>query len=98
MAIRAPDEAKNGLILPTGQWYAPSAVNYSAPCCTMLHDLALSCTILHYISVVKGLLKKNVQIIALKHCFVQNDDSLANYCTEALLGGKEGEHSITLRV
>ena len=21
---------KNGLILPTGQWYAPSAVNYSA--------------------------------------------------------------------
>ena len=26
MAIRAPDGAKNGLILPTGQWYAPSAV------------------------------------------------------------------------
>ena len=26
MAIRAPDGAKNGHILPTGQWYAPSAV------------------------------------------------------------------------
>ena len=49
--------------------------------------------------VVKRLLNKNVEIIALKHCFfLQNDDSLANYCTEALLGGKEGEHSITLRV
>ena len=30
MAIRAPDGAKNSHILPTGQWYAPSAVNYSA--------------------------------------------------------------------
>ena len=26
MAIRAPDGAKNSHILPTGQWYAPSAV------------------------------------------------------------------------
>ena len=26
MAIRAPDGAKNCHILPTGQWYAPSAV------------------------------------------------------------------------
>ena len=26
MAIRAPDGAKNSNILPTGQWYAPSAV------------------------------------------------------------------------
>ena len=53
--------------------------------------------------VVKHLLKKNVQIIALKHCFVQNDGGLANDCTEALnesivsLGGQEYEHWITLR-
>ena len=26
MAVRAPDGAKNSHILPTGQWYAPSAV------------------------------------------------------------------------
>ena len=30
MAIRAPDGAKNGHILPTGQWYAPSAVSNDA--------------------------------------------------------------------
>ena len=49
MAIRAPDGAKNSHILPTGQWYAPSAVNYSALSCTFLHSLALSCTMLHYL-------------------------------------------------
>ena len=41
---------KNSNILPTGQWYAPSAVNYSALSCTVLHYLALSCTILHYLA------------------------------------------------
>ena len=30
MAIRAPDGAKNSHILPTGQWYAPSAVTNDA--------------------------------------------------------------------
>ena len=46
--------------------------------------------------VVKHLLKKKLQIIALKHCLVQNGGGLANDCTEALnesivsLGGKEG--------
>ena len=50
MAIRAPDGAKNSHILPTGQWYAPSAVNYSTLSCTILHYLALSCTILHYLA------------------------------------------------
>ena len=59
---------------------------------------------LHIMRVVKRLLKKKVQIIALKHFFVQNGSGLADDCTEALnesivsLGGKEGEHSITLRV
>ena len=43
MAIRAPDGAKNGHILPTGQWYAPSAVINDA---LIMHYLALSCTIL----------------------------------------------------
>ena len=41
---------KNSHILPTGQWYAPSAVNYSAQSCTILHCLSLSCTILHYLA------------------------------------------------
>ena len=36
--------------VPTGQWYAPSAVNYSALSCTILHYLALSCTIMHYLA------------------------------------------------
>ena len=50
---------------------------------------------------MKNLLKKKVQIIALKHSFVQNGSGLADDCTEALnesivsLGGKEGEHWIT---
>ena len=47
---------KNGLMLPTGQWYAPSAVNYiaysayPALSCTILHYLAISCTFLYYIA------------------------------------------------
>ena len=47
---------QNGHLLPPGQWYAPSAVNYSAysayPAlsCTMLHYVALSCTMWHYLA------------------------------------------------
>ena len=57
----------------------------------------------NYFRVVKHLLKKEAQIIALKHFFVQNGSGLADDCTEALnesivrLGGKDGEHTITLR-
>ena len=40
MAIRAPDGAKNGHILPTGQWYAPSAVINDAWYCMVLHGIA----------------------------------------------------------
>ena len=43
MAIRAPDGAKNGHILPTGQWYAPSAVINDAWYCMVLHGIALYC-------------------------------------------------------
>ena len=43
---------KNSHIVATGQWYAPSAVNYSAISCTILHYLALSCTILHYLALM----------------------------------------------
>ena len=63
MAIRAPDGAKNGHILPTGQWYAPSAVindalimpEYARACQSMpeyarvLHGIALYCIVLHCI-------------------------------------------------
>ena len=47
------------------------------------------CTICNYdkvsdYRVVKHLLKKKEQTIALKHYFVQNDGGLANDCTEAL--------------
>ena len=44
---------KNSHILPRGQWYAPSAIDYStydALSCTILHYLALSCIILHYLA------------------------------------------------
>ena len=47
MAIRAPEGAKNGLILPTGQWYAPSAVINDACYCMVLHGIALYCMVLH---------------------------------------------------
>ena len=39
MAIRAPDGAKNGLLLHTGQWYAPSAVINDALIQHILHIL-----------------------------------------------------------
>ena len=50
MAIRAPDGAKNGLILPTGQWYAPSAVINDAWFCMVLHGIALYCMALDCIA------------------------------------------------
>ena len=50
MAIRAPDGAKNGLILPSGQWYAPSSVINDAGYCMVLHGIALYCIVLHGIA------------------------------------------------
>ena len=41
---------KNGLTLPTGQWYAPSAVIYDAWCCMVLHGIAKGCIVLHGIA------------------------------------------------
>ena len=42
-------EVKNSHILPTGQWYAPSAVSYFALSFTILHHVSPSCTILHHV-------------------------------------------------
>ena len=52
---------KNGLILPTGQWYAPSAVINDAWYCVVLHGIAwdfmvsfciaLYCMVLHGIAI-----------------------------------------------
>ena len=41
---------KNGLILPTGQWYAPSAVINDALYCMVLHGIARYCIVLHGIA------------------------------------------------
>ena len=41
---------KNGLILPKGQWYAPSAVINDAWYCMVLHCIALYCIVLHGIA------------------------------------------------
>ena len=38
---------KNGLILPTGQWYAPSRVINDAWYCMVLHGITLYCMVLH---------------------------------------------------
>ena len=43
-------DLKNGHILPTGQWYTPSAVINNAWYCMVLHYLALSCTNLHHLA------------------------------------------------
>ena len=43
-------EWKNGLLLLTGQWYAPSAVINEACCCMVLHGIALYCMVLHGIA------------------------------------------------
>ena len=46
-----PNIIKNGLILPTGQWYAPSAVMHGiARYYMVLHSIARYCTLLHGIA------------------------------------------------
>ena len=67
-------EKKNSHILPTGQWYAPSAVNYSALSCPILHYLALSCTIMHYLA----LSFTNLHYLALSYTILRH---LALSCT-----------------
>ena len=42
--------SKMAIILPTGQWYAPSAVINDAWYCMILHGIALYCIILHGIA------------------------------------------------
>ena len=44
-SIRLSIESKNGLILPTGQWYAPSAVINDAWYCMVLHGVAWYCMV-----------------------------------------------------
>merc|ERR1712240_408415 len=39
-------ELKMAIILPIGQWYAPSAVIYDAWYCMVLHGIALYCIVL----------------------------------------------------
>ena len=41
---------KMAIILPTGQWYAPSAVINDAWYCMVLHGIALYCIVLHGIA------------------------------------------------
>ena len=49
--ISSTEEAiKNGLTLPTGQWYAPSAVDNDAWYCMVLHGITLYCMVLHGIT------------------------------------------------
>ena len=38
---------KMAIILPTGQWYAPSAVIHDACYCMVLYGIALYCIVLH---------------------------------------------------
>ena len=41
---------KNGIILPTGQWYAPSTVNNDVWFSMVLHGIAWYCMVLHDIA------------------------------------------------
>ena len=43
-------ELKMAILLPTGQWYAPSAVIHDAWYCIVLHGIALYCIVLHGIA------------------------------------------------
>merc|ERR1712214_113918 len=43
-------ELKMAIILPTGQWYAPSAVISDAWYCMVFHGIALYCIVLHDIA------------------------------------------------
>ena len=44
------EEIKMAIILPTGQWYAPSAVINDAWYCIVLHGIAWYCMVLHGIA------------------------------------------------
>ena len=44
------EKQKMAIILPTGQWYAPSAVINDAWYCIVLHGIALYCIVLHRIA------------------------------------------------
>ena len=49
--VRLPmKRLKNGLTLPTGQWYAPSAVINDAWYCLVLPGIAWYCMVLHGIA------------------------------------------------
>ena len=49
-AIARGFDVKNGHLLPTGQWYAPSAVIKHAWYCMVLHGVAWYCMVLHGIA------------------------------------------------
>ena len=46
----AQDGKKMAIILPTGQWYAPSAIINDAWYCMALHNIAWYCMVLHCIA------------------------------------------------
>ena len=47
MTTRAAAVLKMAIILPTGQWYTPSAVINDAWYCMVLHGIAMYCIVLH---------------------------------------------------
>ena len=80
---------KDNLILPTRQWYDPSAVindalimHYLAlPCtiCTILNYHALSCTILHYLALSWTILNNLAKSCAILHNLAQSCAILHNF-------------------
>ena len=48
--LEMDQKVKMAIILPTGQWYAPSAVITDAWYCMVLHGIALYCMVLHGIA------------------------------------------------
>ena len=46
-ATQPHQNIKMAIILPTGQWYAPSTVINDAWYCMVLHGIALYCIVLH---------------------------------------------------
>ena len=71
MAIRAPDGARNGHVLPTGQWYAPSAVINDVWYCMVLHGIALYCLVLHGIAWCCMVLHGNAQYCTVLYMVMQ---------------------------
>ena len=51
---------KMAIILPTGQWYAPSAVINDAWYCIVLHGIAWYCMVLHYIALYCTILQYGI--------------------------------------